>query len=255
MRYLRIVACFTAAIAFSGLSHAATINYGNSPVIPPGVTFSDVTESSGTDAVPLYGAPAYFNTGIDFDPTSFVASAVNGAADITDGQLNFTLTGDTSGPGLTAINSLSLFEAGDYSLVGTGTSATEVFAGAIIQVTVTEIDGVAVAPINLVPVSISVDFDLAADSGLVQPWSLNTSINIAAQLTTLGHSFVAGATQIEVAINDTLIAISEAGSVAFIAKKNFTVNVNASTQVVPEPASLALLASGGLLIAWRRRAA
>jgi hypothetical protein len=38
-------------------ARAALINYGDSPLIAPGVTFLGVTESSGTDALPLYGTP------------------------------------------------------------------------------------------------------------------------------------------------------------------------------------------------------
>ena len=37
---------------------AASINYGTIGLIPPGVMFINVTESSGTDAVPLYNPPA-----------------------------------------------------------------------------------------------------------------------------------------------------------------------------------------------------
>src|SRR5215213_11044438 len=73
-------------------AQAATINYGNFGPVPPGVSFISVAESSGTDAVPLYGPPTSFSVGLDFDPANFVASATNGAADITDGQLNFTIS-------------------------------------------------------------------------------------------------------------------------------------------------------------------
>src|SRR5690349_6889205 len=81
---------------------AATINYGNFGPVPPGVTFTNVSESSGTDPVPLYGPPTPFTTGLDFDPQNFVSSANGGTQDVTDGQLNFGITGSLVGP----INSL-----------------------------------------------------------------------------------------------------------------------------------------------------
>jgi len=222
---------------FSAATQAATISYGNFGPVPPGVTFIDVKESSGTDPVPIYGPPAPFSIGLDFNPSSFVASSVGGGADLTDGQLNFTI--DSVLP----ITSLGLFERGDYTLAGVGTASTQVQAGAIMLATVTEINGIAVAPINLVPVNGSVGFNLPANAGIVQPWSLGLGLNVAAQ--------VAGATRIDVAINNSLVATSEAASVAFIAKKDFIVDA----EVVPEPSTVAMigLALCGLAGAGRRR--
>src|SRR5438270_709188 len=89
-RLIALATFFSAAVLAAGpAAHAATINYGDFPVPPAGITFQQVTESSGTDPVPLYGPPTPFVVGLDFDPTSFVSSSTNGAADITDGQLNF----------------------------------------------------------------------------------------------------------------------------------------------------------------------
>src|SRR5262245_38339561 len=70
----------------SRLASGATINYGNFGPVPPGVTFLSVEESSGTDPVPLYGPPTPFATGLDFNPTNYVATSSGGGADLTDGQ-------------------------------------------------------------------------------------------------------------------------------------------------------------------------
>src|SRR5687768_7582887 len=94
---------------FSSLASAASISYGNFGPVPPGVMFLNVTESSGTDAVPLYGPPTPFSIGLDFTPTAFGATAGSPGPDLTDGQLNFTVMG----PGITNI---SLAEGGVYSL-------------------------------------------------------------------------------------------------------------------------------------------
>lgn len=221
----------------SSAVHAATINYGDFGPVPPGVSFLDVEESSGTDPVPLYGPPVPFSVGLDFNPTNYVASSVNGGADLTDGQLNFTVDSNV------AIVGLGLFERGDYTLAGVGTAATNVGAGAVMLATVTEINGLPVAPINLLPVNASVGFNLVVNPGIVQPWSIGLGLNVAAQ--------VAGATRIDVVINNALTAFSEPGTIAFIAKKDFIVDVD----LVPEPTSVALagLALCGLAFGARKR--
>jgi len=236
-----LAVCAALVASFSPVAHAASmINYGNFGPVPPGVSFLQVTESSGTDAVPLYGPPTPFATGLDFDPAGFVAQAVSGGADITDGQLNFTVMGPS-------INSVSVFEAGDYSLVGVGTTATQVFAGAIIRATVTQVNGLPVAPINLAPSSASVGFNLVSNPGVVQPWSLGTSLNIAGQLGPNQH-----ATKVDISINNQLLALSQPGSLAFIAKKEFIVSTGGN---VPEPATVGLagMALCGLGLIGRKR--
>jgi len=228
MRFLAALAFAGALLAAASAASAASISYGNFGPVPPGVTFGDVTESSGTDAVPLYGAPGAFATGLDFDPAGFVATGTGGAIDLTDGQLNFTITTDPS----LGILALNLAEAGDFSLQGVGTSATQAAAGAIVRVIVTQIDGVNVAPISLVPTNASVAFNLAANPGIVNPWSLGIGVDIVAQL---GGG--QRATQLEVVIDNQLSALSEANSAAFIAKKDFRIEVTA----IPEPSTALLL--------------
>jgi hypothetical protein len=231
---LALLACFAPAV------QAASISYGNFGPVAPGISFLDVVESSGTDVVPLYGPPKPYVTGLDFDPTSFVAFGTNGGADITDGQLNFTVMGQKVGDDVVAINSLSLFESGDYTLAGTGTAATKVQAGAIVAIKVTEIDGSPVSAINLTPANAGVAYNLVANPGIVQPWSLGVLVDIQAQLTSLGVPFLVGATKAEVVINNSLVAISEPGSVSFIAKKDFVIGIVPELGIVPEPATLGL---------------
>src|SRR5688500_17143907 len=148
-RFLLAGACalalgFTALFSSSAAS-AASISYGNFGPIAPGITFTDVVESSSTDSVPLYDAdgvvngngPTPFVVGIDFDPASFGSSAAGGAADVTDGQLSFNIE---SQPGV-AIQSLSISERGDSTLFGVGTLATQVGAGIGANVKITHVDG------------------------------------------------------------------------------------------------------------------
>jgi hypothetical protein len=226
------------ALMFNAAAQGATINYGNFNAPP--VMFLDVTESSGTDPVPMFGPPAPFPVGLDFDPTTFTSTSTAGVADITDGQLNFTVM---SGPGF-GIGSISIFEAGDYSLAGPGGASTAAFAGAIVRATITQINGAPVAPIDVTPVNASVGFSLPP-AAIVQPWSLGVTQNIAAALQP-GQL----ATKVEFAINNTLVTTSEANSLAFIAKKEFRINIVPN---VPEPATLVLICLGGLGVVALRR--
>jgi hypothetical protein len=219
---------------------AASINYGDFGPVAPGIRFRGVTESSGTDAVPLFGPPTPFSVGLDFNPMSFVAFGGGGSSDLTDGQLNLGIEGNP----LVGISSVSLFEAGDFTLFGSGTAASQVFAGANMRITVTQIDGVDVAPIILLPSNASVAFNLVANPGIVQPWSLGLSLDVSGQLTAMGIEFAAGATKLEVVIDNQLGALSQQSSIAAIAKKDFRIDVTPT--VVPEPGTAALFFSAGI---------
>jgi hypothetical protein len=250
-RFLQAGACalalgFTAL--FSPAASAASISYGNFGPIAPGITFTDVVESSSTDSVPLYDAdgvvnsngPTPFVVGIDFDPASFGASAAGGGADVTDGQLSFGVEG-TVGPGgsITAIQSLSIFERGDYTLFGVGTAATQVGAGIGLNVKITHVDGADVPDINI-PLNASVAFNLLANPGIGNPWSLGLTADLDGALTANGVPYVIGATKAEVFLNNTLLAISEPASVALIVKKDFVITVTPDSGIIPEPSTFAL---------------
>jgi hypothetical protein len=230
------LALLTALVAlFSNIASAASISYGNVNV-PPSFMALNVTESSGTDAVPLHGRPQAVVDGLDFDPLAHVAQTVGGSADLTDGQLNFTIMG----PGILG---LSLFESGDYTLAGIGTPATQVLAAASVRATITEINGVPSAPIAVGPANASFS-DALPPQAVLAPWVLGLGLNIAAALGP-GQR----ATKVDVVINNQLFAGSEAGSAAFIAKKEFQVEF-----VIPEPATLSLsgLVLCGLAVARRK---
>jgi len=247
IRFVPFAFALALILAFAGSVRAASIFYGNFPVPPSGISFLDVTESSGTDPVPLFGPPHTFQVGLDFNPT-FVAASTNGAADITDGQLNFTVKGLVVPSGGAGINSLSVFEAGDYSLLGLGTVATKAIAAASIRAKVTEIDGNPVAPINLPQMSVPAVFNLIANPGVLQPWSLSVTLPIAAQLTAMNIPFTIGATKVEVVVDDSLNTLTESASSAFIAKKDFVVSADPDISgILPEPASVTLI---GLAVAW-----
>jgi hypothetical protein len=229
-------------VSSSARIFAASINYGSVGPIPPGVTFVDVTEQSGTDPVPLFGAPDPFSgpggsAGLLFPDVNLVAHA-SGGGDFTDGQLTFMVTSQAG------INSLRVDEQGTYTLSSLGGADALVRASAFITATVTQINGVNVAPISLTPVSASFsDSSPPDDEGF---WSLNALLNVAGQLGANQR-----ATKINFAIDNRLTALAEPGAAAFIDKKQFRI----TTTNIPEPTSLALagLALCGILAAGRRR--
>ena len=244
------------ALCWTSLAHAASINYGNFGPVAPGISFLNVIESSGTDGVPLYDVPPPFATGLGFSPTSFVSAAAAGAADITDGQLNFTILGLDGNGNDVAISSINLSEGGLFNLVGVGTAATQIAVGAIMNVKVTEIDGMAISPITMIG-NASLAKNLVADPGLVQPWNLNVLVDVCALLSTLGVPFVTGATRAEVVINNSLVSISQPVSNASVLKNSFTISIVPTPEVVPEPCTLAMagLALCGLGVVRGRKQA
>jgi hypothetical protein len=151
------------------------------------------------------------------------------------------------------VNSITLSELGNFSLAGTGTAATQVAAGAIIRATVTQLNGVNVAPIVLFPTTVSAGFNLPANPGVAQPWSLGAVVNVNGQLAVLGY-LNQHATKVDVSIDNQLIAISEPLSTASISKTGFQITIQPG---VPEPTTMALagLAVCGMAAAGRRRMA
>jgi hypothetical protein len=255
-RFISFSACAAALMLplisiIAQVADAASISYGNFGPLPPGITFTDVEESSDTDPVPLFGSPAAFAIGLDTDPTNFVATSDGGTSDSTDGQFSSIIVGNVSLPNFVSISSIKLAELGDYTLAGTGTAATQALAEASVQVTVTQLNGVDVAPIVLNPSSASVALNLLANAGVVQPWSLSVTVDVDAQLASLGFGPDQLATAVELVVDNQLDSLSELASVAFIAKKDFTISIEA--QLIPEPCSQPLMLIGLLILSAARR--
>ncbi len=244
------------ALFAASQASASPINHGNYNIPSQGISFNNVTESSGTDPVPMFNAPSPFVVGLDFNPTAFTSVAVSGGGDATVGQLNFTIKGLSNANGLVGIDAINLFETGDYSLVGGGGSGTAVFAGVSLLATITEIDGVAVAPFNLPTINDSFN-DSLPSAALSTPWSLGLSLNVAAGLIAQGYPASANATQVDVAVINTLISTSEPGSVAVINKSDLKIDLGTEIigNPIPEPTAALLAAiATGLIAMWRRQA-
>jgi hypothetical protein len=83
-------------------------------------------------------------------------------------------------------------------------------------------------------------------------WSGSVTIDLNAILTANSQPFTFGATRVDINLDNSLGALSQPNTSAFIAKKNangITITVN-----IPEPTGgLMALLAGGLVSAWRRR--
>jgi hypothetical protein len=255
-RQILSVLALLCLVAFAGMVHAAPINYGD--FSGNTVDYLQVTEdaNSAGDAPPLFGAPSVSGDSLDFDPVGFGASTTGAAGnDTTDGNLKFTIMAK----GGNAIDSVSLSEAGDTTLSGFGTDATYTSVTAQGVMNILSVDGVGITPIN-VPINLIFSpsggtFGLATNGGggplFSSGWSGSWLKNVKQVLIDNNISHTVGATKVSINLDNTLVALSEAGTHALIAKKDFggvsfTVNI-------PEPATWLLATVCGVVAAFRAR--
>lgn len=217
------------------------------------VTYRNVREATNSagDPEPLFGAPTIAGDTLDFDPVGFAASSSGGGApDVTDANLVFEIEANAS----QIIDKLLLTEAGSYTLVGTGTAATQVQISAPVFIDIEEVDGVGINPLEIQtalvfsPGSI---FNLPANGGVGVVWTGMLMVDITGALISNAISFADGATKISVDMSNILVALSELESTASITKNDAD---GVTVTVLPEPATAHLLLLGlGAVLALRRR--
>jgi hypothetical protein len=260
-------ALLLAAMMIGQPALAATINYGDH--MGTTVTYVDVTESSGTDAVPLFGPPTVTGDSIDFNPVGFDAASAGGGADITDGQLTFMVEAK---PGANGMVGISFSEAGITQLAGNVaagdlSTATMVRAAGVLDVH--EVDFV---PINHISVPFFLTFNpsngdyfLGTDGGggplYFTDWSGGANINLLQVLFDNGIRRTFGVTKLSVNLDNVLVATSQNGTSSLISKKDFgglTITVQTpgggGGPDIPEPTTLVLvgLSVAGLTVGRRR---
>jgi len=226
----------------------AAINYGD--FTGTSVSYLGVTESSGTDSSPLFGAPIISGNTLDFNPQGFSAYSTGGGVDLTDGQLNFLLRANSGG-----LSTLQFSEAGDFTLAGLGTAGTRVTIATTFFFDILKVDGNAINPLSFsatmtyTPVN-NGQFNLVNNPGVGNVWTGSYLLNLNNVLTANGVPFSTGATEVRVNLDNTLLAISESGSVAYVAKKDFK---GFGVTVVPEPSAIAITLLGAAALLGARR--
>jgi hypothetical protein len=258
-----------ASLVVSSVAHADPILYGS--LSGATVDYTNITENSGTDpglfppnlpGLGLFGTPVVTGDNLNFTPINFFARSTMGAPpfDSTDGHLTF---GVMAKPGK-AITNINFSEGGGLSVGGIGTDATFVDVSAIGFVNVLEIDGSPAPGIIQIPIDLTFDFGVAGDGtwrrgteGFANGklWTGAQLIDINGWLAANNIPVTYGATKIQVALDNSLYATSEATAGAFIDKKDFgglSVTVNAPN--IPEPGTAMIALFGCLFAAATRRA-
>ena len=253
MKYLSIgLLVALISIAFPLTSQAwYDHNYGD--IEGDTMKFWQITESTFTHSTALYGTPEVIGDSLQFDPSAFGLDVTGGPLDFMDGMLDTTIT---SLPG-TYIGAISFAEYGDVSIYGTGTADTKANVANLITVKITEIDGVpTVVPtlqLNTVFSPSDGDWNLADDGQKfgVQ-WQGVIYADVDAWIVEKGFS--GHATKVELTMDNQLGVDSEAGSTAYIRKKETDgIKVTPMEEIpIPEPTVLALLGLGGLVLALIR---
>lgn len=242
-----------ASIGFQAKAALFSTNYGN--FAGSTVTFENVSESSITETNALFQMPYVSVNTLGFNPQGFGAFAQFGGADFTDGQLNLTMKSMASHH----IQQINFAEQGDFSLFGLGTANTFVDVSASFFITVKKVDGNAIVPFTVTssmtfaPLP-SGTFNLPTYPGGGQLWSGTFNFDVNAALISHSIPFLNGATEIDVALDNTLYAFSEPNTVAFITKKHFDgLGITVYDPAVPEPATAALTLIGTAFVLRRRR--
>lgn len=209
------------------------------------LTFQNVVADDGT----LFGPAALSGDTLEFAPRLSSGSGGAGASTTLS-----TLTFGISAQAGFVIDSVLALESGLYTLFGTGTSATSALSGLLVEVTVDEVDGAPIAPVSW-NVNASVSFNLLANPGDDNPWSLGVGANIMAGLTGNAVPFLFGATHVLVSLSNTLTTESEAISTASISKDLLRVSATTSPVVaVPAPGAAGPWMLGlGAIALFRRR--
>jgi hypothetical protein len=257
-RPLRIAAALLALLVFASPALAAQINYGSH--MGTNVTYVNVTEDSGAAPLPLFGSPTVTGNSIDFNPVGYDATSADGGSEITASNLVFMIVAKP----LASIKDINLTEAGDTTqagIVAPGSmgTATSVFATGVLDIQ--EVD---FAPINHISVPFSLTFSpsggtyfLGTDGGggpiFHTQWTGSVTLPVESILIANAVPFSAGATKVSIDMTNTLVAVSERGTSAFIGKQD--IGAVSITVIVPEPATLALAGVSAVLFAaiYRRR--
>ena len=223
----RLILTFRAfALAASlGLASASwSLPIDHDDFVGQGVSFLDVSEDSTTDpdALPLFGSPTVGGASLDFNGISFASSSSAGGIDLTNG----TLTMGIAAQGGNSIDSISLLEAGDYTLFGASGAAALASVSAAVYLDIVEVDGIGIDPISLQFELLfspsGGQFDLSSGGPLLAGiWNGAVTIDVAQALQDQGVQ--GGATQVWLTLSNVLATVSEPLAASFINKTDLDV--------------------------------
>ena len=221
MQAYKLSGLLIGACLFASAAQAATIPWSN----PSGAT-STFTWANGGNDTNLFGSPTVIGNSFVFFPSNFKAQSSNGVADQKSDRLEVDIVAK---PGFT-LQGLNVQEFGDYGILGTGSVQAfgSIFATNLLNATI-QADSLHTTPA----------MPITAGSG---QWSGTETIDYTAQ----------GVTAIHIVLDNVLQANSGANSTAFIEKKVADIGIKIEV-IVPEPASLGLLAFAAPLFIRRRK--
>lgn len=236
MRFVKFL--LSASVASGVLLAAATLQAAPIPWAVPNGSTNTYTYSNGNTDFQLFvpagpgNQPVATDSGIEFFPTDFKAEAVGGAspaAAAASDTVRFEL--DVK-PGH-QLDDFDVHEVGDYSILGTG--AVQISGTLVIA----NLDTGEEMHAALIPTPAGLTNGLTTGAA---PWTADTDI----------VPIPAGWDHVEVILDNILHAVAGPGGDATIDKKFVGPGVTI-TMISPEPASLSLLAIGGVTLLRRSR--
>ena len=211
----------------------------------PNFTYTQLQEASSSgDPEPLFGAPTGSADQLLFFPTTFQAGAAFGDFDHTGSQFQARVTGNTA---VDTITTVDITEFGDAELDGAGSAATYTWATMAGFVTVLADTSGPISPV-VIPFSATFlpsDFLYLTTNPGITAWSASVSVDVA--------SHVAGATEVQISLDNDLYAFSEGETSASLQKQGPGGGPAVIIGVIPEPGTALLVGSGLLVMGLRGR--
>ena len=212
----RCLLFLTACTILANSVIADSVDYGD--LQGQGLLFSQITEISSSDNLPLYGAPSVAGNSLIFNNPNFSVNADANGQEFVDGRIAFSVT-STNGRLLTGI---TLNESGVFQLNGSNSEAS--------------INAIAFAVGG--GVTYPAEFENVSQSESVSRWQNSLTIEFDQPLTSF--SFDA---------DNQLFALAGIDSSSFVDKQNISLTVSS----IPEPAATTGLLFCGLLLLRRKR--
>lgn len=221
------------------------------------VWYNQVSETTDAGA---YRAPIVAGDSLNFSPLGLKAeSAGGGPNNVNNAVLNLGIQAKAG----KFIAGFTFDEGGDFLMGGPGgTDATFADVTADFTVSIDEVDGVAIGTVSKnfsMTFSPNADgtYELITDGGggfgsYQGEWEGFIYIDLFGILADNSVSFVSGATHADVNLVNILTAGSEASTSSLI-QKDVTTTLTITSDVIPEPASLLLLAGSTSFLAFIRR--